>query len=295
MKNYLTLDIGGTEIKYGVINEDEKLLYKNITPTNGHLGGNNIIKTIKELYHSLNNEYQLEGIAIASTGAIDMNGQMLTPSISIIDFEKINFKRDLRDLNVLVSAENDVKCMALCEKDLVPNYQKLNTIVALTIGTGIGGAIIFNNELYRGFSYTAGEVGRMFITNENNFEEIAATNSLVENAQKFYPHIKNGIDVFNYYDNKDVNIIPVVDKFYNDLATGIANIIYILNPEHIIIGGGITNRGDRFINELDYFLKPKLWDYLQDKYTLSIAKHKNDAGMIGAFKYFKQLYLEKKC
>lgn len=286
MQYYLTLDIGGTDIKYGVINLKDELVFKSSCPTNAHLGGANIINTIKNLFNELSKKYKLEGIAISTTGAVDETTKMLIPNYTIVDYDKVNFRDDLADLNVLVSAENDVNSMGLCEFSLVENYQNMNSLIALTIGTGIGGAIMINGKIFRGSAFTAGEVGKIIIDNNSSFEDLASTASLVRNAKAIYPNIENGLDVFNLYDNNDAKIIPVVKNFYNNLAIGIANLVHILNPDHIVIGGGISSR-PQFLDELHLALEGKMWEYLTDKFIISVAKTKNDAGMIGAFKNFR--------
>ncbi|VEU81156.1 ROK family protein [Haploplasma axanthum] len=286
MRYFFTVDIGGTDMKYGVINENAELVFKSITPTNGHLGGKNVTKQISDLFKELSKEYKLEGIAISSTGVIDETTQILTPSISIINYEEVNFRKELAHLNVPVSAENDVNSMALCEKDLVINSDKMKCVIAMTVGTGIGGAIFIDNNLHKGFLFTAGEWGKMKI-GHNTYEGLASTSSLVAAANEIYPELDNGVNVFKLYDSGNEEIIKIVDTFYDNLATGLANIIYVLNPDHIVLGGGITNRGERFLNELKAKLTPKLWDYFGDKFKITLAKTKNDAGMIGAFKNFK--------
>jgi predicted NBD/HSP70 family sugar kinase len=292
MNYYLTLDIGGTDLKYGVINKDNELLFKSITKTNGHLGAKELMNTIKRLFNEQSKNYKLEGIAISTTGGIDDDTNVLIPNLSITDYHTINFREELKELGVNIAVENDVNSMGLCEKDLVPNSDKMKCVLAMTVGTGIGGAIFIDNKMHKGFKYTAGEWGKIFMNCKNDsYEKLSSTNALIREAKKVRPEVNTGIDVFNLYDNGDIEIAAVVKKFYQGLAKGIANLVYILNPEHIVIGGGITNRGPRFIEELRAELKPLLWDYLYDSLELSLAKNKNDAGMIGAFINFKNIFL----
>lgn len=288
MKYFLTLDIGGTDLKYGVINTNEELVFKAITPTNGHLGASVLMNTIKELFNNLSVDYKLEGIAISTTGAIDDNTNVLFENLSIVDYDKINFRNELKDLGVLIAVENDVNSMGLCENSLVLGHENMHCLLAMTVGTGIGGAVFIKNELHKGFAYTAGEWGKSYVTaNGDTYENMASVSSLVKNAQQINSNVKSGLDVFNLYDKGDEAIAKVVNKFYNSLAYGIASLVYTLNPDHIVIGGGITNRGDLFLEELREHLKGKLVPYLYEKLSISIAVHKNDAGMIGAFKNFK--------
>ncbi|CCV64513.1 ROK family protein [Alteracholeplasma palmae J233] len=292
MNLYLTFDIGGTDLKYGIITENETLLFQSITKTNGDLGSKVLIEKLKSIFQNLSTEYNIKGIAISTTSSINtQTTEVLTPSISIKNYLGLNFRDALKDLNLPISVQNDVKCMILCEKDFLPE-NKYKNILAITYGTGIGSALIIDNHLYHGFLYSAGECGKMMMYN-STYEGLASTNSLVKFAKKVYPHIQNGIDVFSLYDINDEKIVPIVNKFYDNLTTGLANMIYILNPDHIIIGGGITNRGTQFLNEVYSALEPKLWDYFKGKISISLAKTKNNAGMIGAFKFYKSIFNTK--
>lgn len=292
MNHYLTLDIGGTDLKYGVITEDEQIIFKDSTPTNGNLGVNHLISTIKNIFNSLNQTYNLKGIAISTSGAVDEETKILLPHLSIVGYQNTNLKNELLELNVPISVENDVNSMGLGEIGNISNRHNLKCVLAITLGTGIGGAIFINNELFRGFQFTAGEWGKAY-TNQDltSYENMASVSELVRKANKIYPDIKNGIDVYKYYDNNDDKIKVIVNDFYHQIAIGLANLVYTLNPEHIIIGGGITNRGPQFLEELKVALKKLLMPTLFDKLNLSLAVYGNDAGMIGAFKNFKNLYL----
>lgn len=288
MKYYLTLDIGGTDLKYGVINSNEELVTKGLTPTNGHLGALLLMDTIRGLFKSLSNDYKLDGVAISTTGGIDDDTNVLFENLSIKDYDKINFRNELKDLGVPIAVENDVNSMGLCENSLVPGHDNMSCLLAMTVGTGIGGAIFIDNKLHKGFAYTAGEWGKTYVTADGkSYEDMASVSGLVRRAKLVNNTINNGLDVFNLFDNGDKDITKVVNEFYDNLAYGIANLVYTLNPDHIVIGGGVTNRGDKFIEELKAHLKGKLVDYLYNKVSISIAVNKNDAGMIGAFKNFQ--------
>lgn len=292
MKKYLTIDIGGTDLKYGVITENRELIFKSITPTETNLGAKHVTNKIKDIFSELSKEHKLEGIAISTTGVIDEETNSLLAPPSIPDWNTINFRRDLKELNTIISVENDVNSMALGEYSLLDN-KDYKSVFAMTVGTGIGGAVFVDGKMHKGHSFSAGECGKMFLTNDGlSFEEIASTSALVRMAQAVYPEIKNGVDVFKLYDNNDQKIVEVVKTFYRNLSYGISNIIYIVNPDHIIIGGGITNRGEKFLNELYESIQSVIQPYFKDKFTISLAKNKNDAGMIGAFINFENTFLK---
>lgn len=116
--------------------------------------------------------------------------------------------------------------------------------------------------MHRWFTYSAGEWGKSFINAHGNYEENASTLSLVNCAMKIDSSLINGIKVYEEYDHGNKDIIKLVHNFYEEIALGLVNVIYTLNPDHIIIGGGITNRGDDFLEGVKTAIKPHLWSML---------------------------------
>lgn len=291
MKLFLTCDIGGTDLKYGIINESYEFLETNSTPTKAKEGGLAIINQIVSIFKEYSNRYQLKGIAISSAGIINPNTSVVLDATNTIkDFIGINIKEEINKvIDVPVTVENDVNCMALCEVNLGAGKGYEN-VVAMTIGTGIGGAIVKNGILQSGNAYSGGEWGNTIINNSTlaKYEDLASTRALVNFSKEIRPNIKNGLDVFKYVEKGDQEIVNVVNNFYNNLAIGITNIIYSINPDLIVLGGGITARGEDFLNELIEFIKPKMSPYIFNNTKFKIAKFKNNAGMIGAFINFNK-------
>lgn len=291
MNMYLSFDIGGTDIKYGILNKQGEIIYNNSTPTKAKEGGLSIIEQLVRVYKSLINDYEIIGISISAAGVIDPNTtKVLDATDSITNYIGLNYREEIQKRigNVNISIENDVNCMALCEVTK-GNAKDYKTVVAMTIGTGIGGAIVYNGNLLSGSAFSAGEWGKMIINN-TKFESLAATSVLVKNAQRVYPSIKNGIDVFNLYDNKDEKIIPIVNDFFSNLSIGIANIMFTINPDVVVIGGGITGRGDKFLEELINHLKPRVSNFLFNNTKIKLAYFKNNSGMLGAFENYKKFF-----
>lgn len=289
MKYIFTVDIGGTEIKYGVIDFIGQLIYKNKMPSKGLLGGKFILDDIVDVFNFLSSKYSFLGVSVSSGGVINSNtGEVLSATGSIKDYIGMNIITYLNSmLNVPVSALNDVNSMALCES-FYGAGKGAKSMIALTIGTGIGGAILINGDLIEGSAFSAGEFGLMQIESKI-YEEIASTSSLVKAAKQKIPTINNGLDVFKYYDEKHPAIKKVVNEFYNYLSIGIANLIYAFNPDVVVIGGGISQR-EKFIPELKEHLSNKLSAYMIRHTQIKAAQFKNDAGMIGAYVHFLKQY-----
>lgn len=289
MKNYLSFDIGGTEIKFSVMTEDYNILTKGRFPSKGPMGGQYILDDIIAKVETLKS-FNPVGIAVSSAGVINSKtGEVLSATNTILNYIGMNVIEYLNEkTNLPVSILNDVNSMALCESTLGA-AQGHKVAIALTIGTGIGGAIIINNHVFEGAGYNAGEFGLMKF-GPNKYESLASTSALVSSVQeKLGNLVENGVDVFKLYDEKNPDVIKFVHNFFDHLSDGIANLSYAFNPDIIVIGGGITAR-DSFIKELTAFLEPKLSNHLRKYTKLTAAKFRNDAGMIGALIHYKDTY-----
>ncbi|VEU82187.1 ROK family protein [Acholeplasma hippikon] len=289
MKNYLTFDIGGTEIKYGVINENYEIIFKDKFPSQGATSGKLVLDDILFKVSELKG-YEPQGIAISSAGVINSDtGEVLSATDAIKGYIGMNIVDYIgKETGLNVSVINDVNAMALCESTLgVAKDSKVT--VCMTVGTGIGGAIVLNNQIFQGVGYNAGEFGLMKI-GDHKYESLAATSALVKQAQELFGNqIQNGIDVFKLYDEKNPLAVNLVNRFYDHLSVGIANLAYALNPDLFVIGGGITAR-DSFVEELNVYVQDKLTKHLKRYTKVAAAQFRNDAGMIGAFVHFKNTY-----
>lgn len=292
MGKFLTFDIGGTDLKYGII-ENDKLVYSNKIPSEGEKGGMQILDKIIKLEQELNPNKDVLGICISSAGVINpYTGECVAAAFNIPGYIGTEIKAILEEKTGLKTwVLNDVNAMALAElNDGVAI--SLDNFFCMTVGTGIGGAIIIDKKMVWGHSFAAGEVGIHYTSTKENWENRGSSKTLVERAKKLNPNVKNGFEVFSLYDQGDKDMTKMVNRFYNDLAVGIANIIHILNPGAIVIGGGVTARGEKFIEELKQHLYKYISKYYQENTQILIAKYKNESQMIGAYYHFKDM--EKK-
>ncbi|HCZ23620.1 MAG TPA: ROK family protein, partial [Acholeplasmataceae bacterium] len=182
------------------------------------------------------------------------------------------------------TVENDVNCAALAET--VYGDGKPQDFIAMTIGTGIGGAIVSHGHVVHGASYSAGEWGRLII-NGKPYEHLASTSSIVRKANEKGLSISSGKELFDLYDQGNELAKEIINEFYFHLSSGIINLVYALNPKLILIGGGISDRGDQFIKELKNALNQILEPYFMDSFEIKLATLKNDSGMLGAYIHHK--------
>lgn len=278
MKKYLAFDIGGTRIKWGILNEKGAILEKSSFDTSTEseeLFLENIIKI------ALERKDEVEGVALSMTGFIDsINGiPKVCYAIRCIEGKCIT-KIIEEKTGLKTSVENDGKCVALAEK-FNGNATECSDFVCVTIGTGIGGGIYINNKLLRGSTFQGGEFGFMRCNEKGMYSNTASTLALIKEYMK-YKNLDKAVDgqvVFNDGE-KDSKVKEIINEWYGLIATGIYNLSATLNPEKILIGGGVSER-EEFIEEVVNALeKIEAWNDV--KCVIERCKHKNDAGMIGA-------------
>lgn len=292
MKNYICIDIGGTSIKYGVINEELDFLVKSEMDTEAYKGGPNILNKIIEIVNKYKNNYKIEGICISTAGMVDCDkGEIIYASSLIPNYTGTKIKLTIEDeFNIPCEVENDVNCAALAEH-FAGGAKGSNISLCLTIGTGIGGAIIINNEVYHGAFGSGGEVGYMNMMG-STFQELGASSILVKKVaimKNISEKDINGKYIFDKAKEGDKDCIKAIDELIEVLGQGIANICYIINPEVVVLGGGIMAQKEYLYDKIRASIDKNLIPFIRNKTRLEFAINQNNAGMIGAYFSFKNM------
>ena len=289
--NYLCLDIGGTSVKYGVADETGNLLLKgeasNVIMQKGVKGFAESLVSLAERYRQ---EYDLQGIAVSTAGVVDPERGVVLYAPKYFPGYPGTHLQELLEAHTGLpcTVENDVNAAALGEYWLGAG-KGAKSLFCITVGTGIGGCAILDGQIIHGASCSAGEAGLQSISPEGTWEEIASTSALIRNVAKArqVPEGElNGKKIFAMAQQGDADAVEAIEKQMDDIAAGIANICYILNPERIIVGGGIAAQEKYLYPILDGALRKKLLPLVYDHLTLRFASLKNDAGIIGALRNF---------
>ena len=284
MKNYVCIDVGGTSIKYGIIKEDLNFIKTDEIDTEAKKGGPNILNKIINIVENFKNDYEIAGVCISTAGMVDCEkGEIIYASSLIPNYTGTNIKETIENkLNIPCEVENDVNCAALAEH-FAGGAKGSNISLCLTIGTGIGGSIIINNEVYHGAFGSGGEVGYMNM-NKSTFQDLGASSILVKKVacMKNIENAKSG----------DKDCINAIDDMIEVLGQGIANICYIINPEVVVLGGGIMAQKEYLYDKIKSSMDKNLIPFISNKTSLEFAMNGNKAGMLGAYFNFKNM--EKK-
>ncbi|ALF22945.1 ROK family protein [Fusobacterium nucleatum] len=286
--NILAIDIGGTMIKYGLVSSDGKILSTDKIKTEASKGLNNILNKIDNIFKRYK-ENNPVGIAVSGTGQINgMIGKVIGGNPIIPNWIGTNLVKILEEkYNLPIVLENDVNCVALGEK-WIGAGKDLSNFICLTIGTGIGGGILLNNQLFRGENFVAGEFGHILIK-KGEFEQFASTTALIRLVKERTGKTLNGKEIFDLEKKEILEYQEVISEWIENLTDGLSSIIYCFNPANIILGGGVIEQGEPLINRIKNSLFKKIGPQFKEKLNITQAKLGNNAGMIGA----SYLLLEK--
>ena len=286
--NILAIDIGGTMIKYGLVSSDGEILSTDKIETEAEKGLENILNKIDNIFKRYK-ENNPVGIAVSGTGQINgMIGKVIGGNPIIPNWIGTNLVKILEEkYNLPAVLENDVNCVALGEK-WIGAGKDLSNFICLTIGTGIGGGIILNNQLFRGENFVAGEFGHILIK-KGEFEQFASTTALIRLVKERTGKTLNGKEIFDLEKKEIVEYQEVISEWIENLTDGLSSIIYCFNPANIILGGGVIGQGEPLINRIKNSLFKKIGPQFKEKLNVTQAKLGNNAGMIGA----SYLLLEK--
>jgi glucokinase len=308
---YLGIDLGGTHIAAGIVDENKKIIAKDSTPTNLPRPHIEVMQDIADLSKRLIEEANIDiseiawigvgtpGTANRKTGVVEYSNN--------IRFDNYPLKDVLEKLiNKTVYIENDANCAAYGEY-MAGAAKGAESAVVITLGTGVGSGIIVNNTIVNGYNFAAGELGHTVI--EYNGRDcncgrkgcwesycsatalIAMTKEAMQNDKKsiMWSIAEGDIDntggktAFDAMRAGDKSGISVVDTFISYLACGLTNVINIFQPEILCIGGGVSKEGDYLLKPLSVIIEKEHYSHNCIKQTkLCIAQLGNDAGIVGA-------------
>lgn len=291
MRKYVSIDIGGTAIKYGVIDESGEILMRSQTDTNAYEGGPAIVQRTADIVKCARAGYRISGICISTAGMVDTEkGEIFYSAPLIPNYTGTRWKQIMeKTFSLPCEVENDVNCAGLAES-ISGAARGSRSTVCLTIGTGIGGCILIDGRLYRGYSGSACEIGYMHLPG-GEFQDLGAASILsAKVAERKGDKIGtwDGRRIFEAAKAGDPVCCLAIDELADVLGQGIANICYVLNPQTVVLGGGIMAQEEYLKPRIEAALGRYLVGSIASRTSIKMAEHKNDAGILGAFYHFLQ-------
>lgn len=282
-KNIIALDIGGTNIKYACVSREGKIFSSGNLPTEAGRGVEVLLSKIEQIIQKYLDQDTI-GIAVSATGQIDffqgkvVGGNPIIPGW--IGCELVKILEEKYKLPCIL--ENDVNCAALGEAWLGAGKGEKD-FLCLTIGTGIGGGIILNQDLYRGASSVAGEFGKLYLEEKaGTYEQHASMTALLKQVEQREGISRNGKEIFQLYWKNDFGIVEIVDRWIENIAEGLRTLLYLWNPSCIILGGAVTHQGKPFQEKIEQALSKKITENYLRCLQIRFASLGNQAGLLGA-------------
>ncbi len=292
--NFLGMDLGGTSVKYSLIDSSGKMSQENSFPT-ASKDADELLQKLVDVAQEYKQKYDIQGIGMSCPGVIHpFEGRALWANLNMpTGWHEAKIKEHLEKIiGVSVVVDNDVNCAAMGEKWLGAG-QNYSTFICIAMGTGIGSGIVINDKLYYGAGFQAGEIGYIRANKGTTvfWEKEASTLALVRRVQdavrmeRSLPEEQiNAIDgkwIFEQY-GKNERVSSVLDDWADKLAGGVSDAICILNPEAVILGGGVSAQ-EKVLLDL---IVPRVRTLLPVGFhaDVVVAKTGNGAGQLGAIK-----------
>lgn len=295
MKYRLGVDLGGTNIAVGVVDEDNRIVSRVSMPTALPRPADAIAASIAEACVKAIGEAGIEredivSVGVGTPGAVNSSGIVENDAnLGFVNTPLRDMIYDLLKIETFIG--NDANCAALGEQVAGAGRGTKNFIM-VTLGTGVGGGIVLDGKLLTGVNGAAGEIGHMVIDHEGIpcqcgrigcFEQYASASALIRFAKERNLDVNGARDVFDLAKADNIVAAEVLDSYFDYLSTGIANLINIFQPEVIAIGGGIAGQGEELLKPLVKKVESKRYTKYSKKQTvITVAKLGNDAGIIGA-------------
>ncbi|HGC9661426.1 TPA: ROK family glucokinase [Streptococcus agalactiae] len=311
-KKLLGIDLGGTTIKFGILTLEGEVQEKWAIETNTLENGRHIVSDIVEslkyrlsLYGLTKDDFL--GIGMGSPGAVDRTSKTVTGAFNLnwADTQEVGSVIE-KEVGIPFFIDNDANVAALGERWVGAGANNPD-VVFVTLGTGVGGGVIADGNLIHGVAGAGGEIGHMIVDPENGFtctcgnkgclETVASATGVVRVARQLAEQyegssaIKAAIDNGDTVTSKDIFIAAedgdkfansVVERVSRYLGLAAANISNILNPDSVVIGGGVSAAGEFLRSRVEKYFVTFAFPQVKKSTKIKIAELGNDAGIIGA-------------
>ncbi len=310
-KQVIAVDIGGTNLRFGIVEKTGQIIHKIVRPTEADAGKDAVIKNIingidKILTLSKNKKPSIIGISLATPGFIDIDKGIITFSPNLPGWRNVNLGKIIKDsLGIPVTIENDANAAAFGERWLGAGKNSSN-LICITMGTGIGGGIILDNKIWHGDKGMAGEIGHVTVNpggplcNCGNYGCLEAyssgtgiINRIIDAMKKgkktaLLSMIKNGINeitpekIFLAAKKGDPLSLELVEDAGRYLGIAISDFANLLNIKTIILYGGLVSSFGLFAKKMKEEIINRTIPSFSKEVRVLKAGLKSDAGIIGA-------------
>ncbi len=307
-KYAIGVDLGGTNIKFGIVSQKGKLVEKLSLNSKADGGPEKVVKQIKNGISEIlsKNKVKIRGIGIGAPGVVSTKKGTVENPPNFPGWVKVNLGSIIsKEFGYDCFVENDANAAAIGEM-IFGAGKKHNSFVMITLGTGVGGGIILNRKLYRGEIGAAGEVGHITINYEGPrcncgsfgcIEAYVGNNYLINKIkadlksspnQKILKLVNNNLNLLSPItiqkaaEAGDEYAMSVITQMGSQIGSALASVSNLLDVSTFIIGGGVSGFGKPLISSINKSLIERVITSLKNRVKVLPAKLKNEAGILGA-------------
>jgi glucokinase len=301
----LGIDLGGTNIKFGLVNPDGKIEGFRSLPTKDQGRPEQVLLQLKEIIgeaeKTIGRDSVLQGIGLAVPGIIDIARGICiySPNLGWENLSVAAYLSDLTDLEVRLF--NDANAACLGEYFYGAGKGSRN-LICVTLGTGVGTAFILDGRLFLGRSGCAGEAGHMVVMPDGPlcscgrrgcWESLVSATAITNRARGRLFGNKGQLsakEVFDFARSGDPVAQEILEEMKSDLVTGLANLVNIFNPDRIVLGGGVVRAGEILFSGLEQRVKEEAFPGFRHSLQIKPSGMGTGAGVIGAAAlWFKEI------
>ena len=293
------VDLGGTNLRVALLGQDGTILDKQKEATHSAEGWAKVVARLvgnirRQREVALRNGHDVAAVGVGAPGVIHADTGVVVKSPNFPDWNNLPLKAELeKALNIPVFIENDANAAALGEQWRGAG-QGIPSMIFITLGTGVGGGIVLNNKIWHGADGMAGELGHMTLVpdgrkcgcgNTGCLEMYASSRGIVQSYRDALASAQKELtseQVFQAARQGDGPAIQVMNGMGRYLGIGIANLINIVNPEMVVIGGGVRDAWPLFIDATREEIKKRAFEYPAERTRIVPSMLGDDAGMVGA-------------
>jgi glucokinase len=299
-KAAIGIDFGGTSVKPGVVADGKIIARLAPIKTREHSGHDSLLDSIRKAIEDLRKQHpEVAAVGAGLPGMVDsINGRVWQLS-NVPGWEDVPLTALLEEWTGLPAAiDNDANAMAYAEWLYGAGHEGVN-VVCMTLGTGVGGGLILDRKLYRGSRLGAGEIGQMTIDpngvpgqygNFGALEKYVGNNQIAQRAQLLYREAGltktlekcSPLELEFAADAGDTIAHKVWEEVGFAIAITLCDIVWLLNPDRIVIGGGVGRAGEYVFGPIRKVIEERTMKIFHEGLTIVPAKLGNDAGMIGS-------------
>lgn len=310
MEHYIGIDLGGTNIAVGMVDENGKILRKDSVPTLRERPAEEVIKDMSMLVLKVIKDCGMQvsdvkSIGIGSPGVPNSEKGLIVYACNL-NFNNTPVRDEVQKyIDLPVFLDNDANCAGLAEA-VAGAAKGVKHSITVTLGTGLGGGVVIDGKIYSGFNYSGSELGHSVIMMDGEqctcgrkgcYEAYASATALIRQTKRaiaedpdsmIYKLIGGDISkvdakvAFDAAKAGDATGQKIVDQYIKYIAAGLINLINTFSPEVIVIGGGISKEGEYLLKPLRDIIYKEVYFKGEPQTRLATAQMGNDAGIVGA-------------